>query len=80
MLSAVIVNLFYSAFGSKSSTKTVTPDDFMPKWGVFAHEIKGKEVVKQSPEEMKRLLLAMAKVQNEKHLMKGGGKSVRRHR
>ncbi len=78
MVSAVIVNLFYSAFGSKGSVKDVSPDDFMPKWGVFQHEIEEKKIVKQSPEEMKKLLLGIAKVQNAKHSAKGGDSSVRK--
>lgn len=78
LVSALIVNLFHSAFGKKGSAKPAAPKDFMPKWGVFDYELKATEVVKQTPEEMKRLLLGIAKVQNAKHKTKGGDGSVRK--
>lgn len=65
MVCAVITNNIAAIFGKKGSNQTtVTPADFIPKWGVFPEEVK-KE--KQTVEEMKQILLSMAKVQNAKH-------------
>ena len=38
----------------------------MPKWGVFPEEVKKEQQI-QSVEEMKQILLSMAKVQNARH-------------
>jgi len=65
---AVLVNTVASIFSKKGSNNTkVVPADFMPQWGVFENEVFNKEKPKQSMEEMKQLLLSMAKVQNTKH-------------
>ena len=67
MVCAVITNNIAAIFGKKGSNQTtVTPADFMPKWGVFPEEVK-KEKQIQSVEEMKQILLSMAKVQNARH-------------
>lgn len=57
---SVITNLFIGAHGKKGSTLT-KPDDYMIKWGMYDHEPK-----KQSIDEMRDVLLGIAKRNNER--------------
>lgn len=67
MVCAVISNNIAAIFSKKGSNQTtLAPADFIPKWGVFPDEIKKEQQI-QSVEEMKHILLAMAKTQNAKH-------------
>ena len=72
MLAAVVMNIAISIFG-KRNTKQFLPIDFLPDWdGTRSEKVKKK----QSVEEMKQILQAIAglqpKKENEKE--KGGGK------
>jgi hypothetical protein len=60
-LSSLVTNLVISVHGKKGA-KTTSPMDFMPDWG----EEKSKEPKKQSVEEMKEILLGIAKMQNKR--------------
>lgn len=67
MVCAVITNNIAAIFSKKGSNQTtLTPADFIPKWGVFPDEMK-KEHPTQSVDEMKQILLAIAKTQNVRH-------------
>jgi hypothetical protein len=60
-LSSLVTNLVISVHGKKGA-KTTSPMDFMPDWG----DEKSKEPKKQSVEEMKEILLGIAKMQNKR--------------
>lgn len=67
MACAVITNMLTTIHSKKGTQiKTMVPEDFIPKWGVFENEIT-QEVPVQSVDEMKQFLFAMAKVQNAKN-------------
>jgi DNA-directed RNA polymerase specialized sigma24 family protein len=59
-LLSTITNLFISAYGKKGS-KLTKPEDYLVKWDSGAKE----EPVRQSVEDMKSILMGIAKVQNK---------------
>lgn len=59
-LASMITNLVISIHGKKGAKHTV-PLDYMPKWDAEKESI----VRKQTPEEMKELLLDLAKMHNK---------------
>jgi hypothetical protein len=61
-LSSLITNLTISVHGKKGA-KTTSPIDFMPEWDKDAIKL-GKPT--QTVEEMKQILLGIAKTQNRK--------------
>ena len=60
VLASTVENLAIAIYGKKG-TKLSVPMDFMPDW---SGEIK--EVEKQTPQQMREILLAMARSQNKK--------------
>lgn len=67
LVCAIITSNISAIFGKKGSNNTSpSPTDFMPKWGVFEDELYQDERPIQSVEDMKRILLAMARAQNSK--------------
>ena len=63
-LTAMVVNIANALYPKKGHKPVVTsPIDFMPDWGGDQVE---KEIEKQSVEDMKQILLGIARVQNRK--------------
>jgi hypothetical protein len=70
MLASVIMNIAISIFG-KRNTKQFLPTDFLPDWD-GTRKVEPKK--KQSVEEMKQILQAIAGMQKGSKKEKGGGK------
>lgn len=65
-LASLIQNIVLCLYPKKGEKpKLTTPSDFMPVWDEELRKIKSTPK-KQSPEEMKHLLLALARSQNKK--------------
>ena len=58
MLCSLVINIARSAWGKKGA-KMSTPMDFLPKWGQKYSE--EKEAKQQSVEEMKKIIMSIAK-------------------
>jgi len=77
-LMSLLVNIVSRIFAKKGQTiKDVSPMDFMPDWvGVATNENVSAQKV-QSVEEMKSILLGIAKVQNK---VSGIGKNTKKRK
>lgn len=64
-LEALFVNVMVSIYGKKGSKADANPTEFMPIWDEALRERLANSK-KQDPEEMKRILLAIARDQNKR--------------
>jgi chorismate mutase len=69
-LEALFLNVMISVYGKKGTKPDANPVDFMPIWDEELRE-KLTNAKKQDPEDMKQLLLSIARDQNARMVKKG---------